>query len=148
MNAPIFVDTNVFVYWVDGSDRTKQQKAAAWIEHLWKARTGRVSFQVLQEFFFAATRRKPGSVDQIRAEVRHLLAWHPAAIDAPLLERAWKIQDRYRLSFWDSLIVAAAKTASCRWLLTEDLQPGQMLDEITVIDPFLYSPNQLPDDAS
>jgi hypothetical protein len=65
-------------------------------------------------------------------------------IDPPLLEHAWKIQDRYRFSFWDSLIVAAAKAASCRWLLTEDLQPGQNLDGIIVVNPFLYTPDQLP----
>jgi predicted nucleic acid-binding protein len=144
MSAPVFVDTNVLVYWVDGADPEKQQRASLWIEQLWTRRTGRVSFQVLQEFFFAATRRKPSSMDQIRAEVRHLLDWHPVPIDAPLLELAWKIQDRYRCAFWDSLIVAAAQAASCRWLLTEDLQSGQNLDGLTVISPFLHSPDQLP----
>jgi len=143
MNAAVFVDTNVLVYWVDGSDPLKQQKAALWIEQLWKNRTGRVSFQVLQEFFFAATKRKPRSIDQIRAEVRHLLAWHPVSIDPALLERAWKIQDRYRLSFWDSLIVAAAKAASCRWLLTEDLQADQNIDDVTIVNPFLRSSDEL-----
>jgi len=144
MSAPVFVDSNVLVYWVDGSDPAKQQRASLWIEELWKARSGRISFQVLQEFFFAATKRKPEAVEKIRAEVRHLLAWHPVSIDPPLLEHAWKIQDRYRFSFWDSLIVAAAKAASCRWLLTEDLQPGQNLDGIIVVNPFLYTPDQLP----
>jgi predicted nucleic acid-binding protein len=129
---------------VDGSDPEKQQTASLWIEELWKSRAGRVSFQVLQEFFFAATKRRPEVVEKIRAEVRHLLVWHPVSIDALLLERAWKIQDRYHFSFWDSLIVAAAKAASCRWLLTEDLQPGQNLDGIIVVNPFLYTPDQLP----
>jgi predicted nucleic acid-binding protein len=65
------------------------------------------------------------------------------SIDLPLLGRAWKIQDRYHLSFWDSLIVAAAKAASCRWLLTEDLQAGQTLDGVTVVNPFQRAPNEL-----
>jgi predicted nucleic acid-binding protein len=144
MNAPAFVDTNVFVYWVDGSDPAKQQRASLWIEELWKTRSGRISFQVLQEFFLASTKRRPEVVEKIRAEVRHLLAWHPVSIDLPLLERAWKLQDRCHLAFWDSLIVAAAKAASCRWLLTEDLQDGQNLDGLTVIDPFRYTPDQIP----
>ncbi len=143
MSAPAFVDSNVFVYWVDGSDPVKQQRASLWLEELWKTRSGRVSFQVLQEFFFAATKRKPDAVEKVRSEVRHLLAWHPVSIDPPLLELAWKIQDRYRLSFWDSLIVAGAKAASCRWLLTEDLQAGQILDGVTVINPFMRTPEQL-----
>jgi predicted nucleic acid-binding protein len=144
MNALAFVDSNVLVYWVDGSDPAKQQRASFWIEELWKDRSGRISFQVLQEFFFAATKRRPEVVEKIRAEVRNLLAWHPVSIDPPLLELAWKIQDRYHLSFWDSLIVAAAKAASCRWLLTEDLQAGQTIDGITVINPFQRTPDQLP----
>ena len=86
----------------------------------------------------------PKLVDQIRAEIRHLLAWHPVVINAALLENSSKIQDRYRLSFWDSLIVAATKAASCRWLLTEDLQADQTLDGVTVINPFLRTPGQLP----
>ena len=143
MSALVFVDSNVLVYWVDGSDPEKQQTASLWIEELWKSRAGRVSFQVLQEFFFAATKRRPEVVEKIRAEVRHLLVWHPVSIDALLLERAWKIQDRYHFSFWDSLIVAAAKAASCRWLLTEDLQPGQTLDGVTVVNPFHTTPDQL-----
>jgi predicted nucleic acid-binding protein len=143
MSALVFVDSNVLVYWVDGSDPEKQQTASLWIEELWKSRAGRVSFQVLQEFFFAATKRRPEVVEKIRAEVRHLLVWHPVSIDALLLERAWKIQDRYHLSFWDSLIVAAAKAATCRWLLTEDLQPGQTLDGVTVVNPFHTTPDQL-----
>ena len=144
MSALVFVDSNVLVYWADGSDPVKQRRASLWIEELWKSRSGRGSFQVLQEFFFATTKRKPELVDQIRAEIRHLLAWHPVVINAALLENSSKIQDRYRLSFWDSLIVAATKAASCRWLLTEDLQADQTLDGVTVINPFLRTPGQLP----
>lgn len=143
MSEPVFVDSNVFVYWIDGGDPAKQQKAADWIEALWKSRSGRISFQVLQEFFSAATRRKPEAAGQIRAEIRRLLVWRPIAVDAPLLELAWKLQDRYRLSFWDALIVAAAKVASCRWLLTEDLQPDQNLDGVIVVNPFKRSLEEL-----
>ena len=59
MSALVFVDSNVLVYWADGSDPVKQRRASLWIEELWKSRSGRVSFQVLQEFFFATTKRKP-----------------------------------------------------------------------------------------
>ncbi len=144
MSAPVFVDSNVLIYWVDGDDPEKQRIAALWIEELWKSRSGRISFQVLQEFFYASTRRKPDMAEAIRAEVRSLLAWHPVRPDAALLEIGWKIQDRYRLSFWDSLIVAAAKVAGCRWLLTEDLQADQDLDGIVVVNPFGRTPDELP----
>jgi predicted nucleic acid-binding protein len=140
MSAVVFVDSNVLIYWVDGDDPEKQQRAALWLQDLWNHRSGRISFQVLQEFFFAAIRRKPDMAEPIRAEVHSLLAWNPIRPDAALLEYAWKIQDRYRLSFWDSMIVAAAKAARCRWLLTEDLQDGQDLEGLTVVNPFLRTP--------
>jgi predicted nucleic acid-binding protein len=65
-------------------------------------------------------------------------------VDAALLEQGWRIQDRYRLSFWDALIVAAARAASCRYLLTEDLQADQDLDGVVVVNPFLRDPGTLP----
>ena len=90
------------------------------------------------------TQKWPAARDEARAEVRDLLAWRPLAVDAALLEQGWKIQDRYRLSFWDSLIVAAAKSAACRYLLTEDLQADQNVDGVTVVNPFLRDPDSLP----
>jgi predicted nucleic acid-binding protein len=137
MTAPVFVDSNIFLYAVDGADPRKQRVARDWLAKLWKNRLGRVSFQVLNEFYVNAVRLKPGASDEARAEVRDLLAWNPVVVDAALMDRGWKLQDRCQLSFWDSLIVAAAKTASCGFLLTEDLQDGQKLDGIEVVNPFL-----------
>ncbi len=59
-------------------------------------------------------------------------------------EQDMRIQDRYQLSFWDALIVAAARSASCRYLLTEDLQANQDLDGVLVVNPFLCDPGALP----
>jgi predicted nucleic acid-binding protein len=66
--------------------------------------------------------------------------WNPVTIDAAVLELGWKLQDRYQLSYWDALIVAAAKTAACLYLLSEDFQPGQKLDGIQIVNPFLTDP--------
>jgi predicted nucleic acid-binding protein len=136
----VFVDSNVLLYAVDEADPEKQRVASNWRAELWKSRRGRVSFQVLGEFYVNAVRKQPAAREQARAEVRDLLAWNPVVTDAAILERGWKLQDRYRLSYWDALIVAAAKAASCRYLLTEDLQAGQQLDGIEVVNPFLRSP--------
>jgi len=140
MTAPVFVDTNVLIYALDEADRKKQQLAQAWRMELWKSRRGRISYQVLQEFYVKVTQKWPTARERARAEVRDLLAWQPVAADATLLERAWKIQDRYRFSFWDALIVAAARVASCRYLLTEDLQADQEIDGILVVNPFAHGP--------
>lgn len=143
MTATVFVDTNVLIYARESAESAKRLRALLWMKELWSGSNGRISFQVLQEYFAKLMHKNPELRDQVRADIRDLLAWRPVAIDAVLLERAWKIQDRYKLSFWDSLIVAAARVAGCRWLLTEDLQDGQTLDGVTVVNPFRSRPDQL-----
>jgi predicted nucleic acid-binding protein len=143
MTALVFVDTNVLLYAVDRTNLKKQQAAREWCEELWRSRRGRISFQVLQEFYAKVAQKWPEGRDEARAEVRDLLAWLPVTVDAAILERGWKIQDRYRLSFWDALIVAAAKSAGCRYLLTEDLQTDQELDGVMVVNPFRSDPPSL-----
>ena len=143
MTAPVFVDSNVFLYALDNADTEKQKAALKWRAELWKSRRGRVSFQVLGEFYVNAIRILPTARDEARAEVRDLLAWRPVVTDVKLLEQGWKIQDRYQFSYWDALIVAAAKTSSCGYLLTEDLQAGQNVDGVEVVNPFLCEPDSI-----
>ena len=143
MTALVFVDTNVFLYAVDRADPGKHYAAREWRQELWKSRLGRTSFQVLQEFYSNYSRNWPSRRDEARVEIRDLLLWRPAVMNAAILEQGWKLQDRYQLSFWDALIVAAAKSIACRFLLTEDLQTGQDLEGVTVINPFLTDPASL-----
>jgi predicted nucleic acid-binding protein len=145
MTAPVFVDTNVLIYALDDADLKKQEAAREWRAELWKRRQGRISFQVLQEFYVKVTRQWPKVRQEARSEVRDLLAWRPVTVDGVILERAWKIQDRFQISFWDAVIVAAAKSASCRYLLTKDFQAGQDLDGLLVVNPFRNDPASLLD---
>jgi predicted nucleic acid-binding protein len=145
MSALIFVDTNVLIYAHDRGALDKHEAARRWRAELWKSRRGRLSFQVLQEFYVKVTHKWPESRERVRAESRDLLVWNPVVIDAAVLEEGWKIQDRYHLSFWDSLIVAAAKTAACSYLLTEDLQAGQDLGGVQVVNPFTTLPASIMD---
>lgn len=143
MTAPIFVDTNVFLYALDRAEPQKQGAARAWRGVLWKSRLGRTSFQVLQEFYVNVAHKWPEARHEARAEIRDLLSWRPAVVNQAILEHGWKLQDRYSLSFWDALIVAAANSLACRYLLTEDLQAGQNLDGVTVISPFRTDPRMV-----
>ena len=143
MTANVFVDTNVFIYAVDQADLKKQLAAQAWRAWLWQTNRGRISFQVLQEFYVNAIKKQPSARVEIRKEISDLMAWRPIALDASIITRGWKIEDRYGISFWDSLIVAAARVAGCRYLLTEDLQRGQELDGVMVVNPFLSEPSSL-----
>ena len=139
---PIFVDTNVLVYARDAGERTKQPQALGWLDHLWRSRSGRLSFQVLQEFYVTVTKKlDPGlTPDEARADVRSLLAWRPVAVDVGVLEAAWSLEDRHSLSFWDALIIAAAQAAGCEQVLSEDLTDGATYGGVEIVNPFGHEP--------
>jgi len=145
MTAAVFVDTNILVYSRDASEPVKQEQAMAWMTHLWTTKTGRLSYQVLQEFYVTVTMKlEPGlDAERARNEILALLPWRPIPIDARVMEGAWRIQDRYGLSWWDTLIVSAAQVGNCAYLLTEDLQHDQLFDGVQVINPFRLSPDTL-----
>lgn len=142
MSATCFVDTNVLVYSRDAAVPKKQERAEAWLRHLWATGRGRVSVQVLQEYYVTVTRKlDPGlSADEARADVRALFAWQPIAADDSVFERAWSVQDRFRLSWWDALIVATAQAAGAEILLSEDMQDGQDFDGLRVTNPLRHEP--------
>ena len=141
----VFVDTNVLLYAEDGANADKQAVAFAWLKALWQRRAGRMSVQVLNEFYFNATRKlKPAMAPgDARAEVRRYQRWHPWPNDQTTVEAAWSVESRFRLSYWDALIVAAAQQQGCTLLLTEDLQHDQRIDGLRIINPFLVGPELL-----
>ena len=148
MSVPVFVDTNILIYQQDISDAAKQVRADDWVTFLARGRWARISFQVLQELYVTLTRKleprfNPAEAQQI---VRELAVWQPLAVDFSILERSWFLQQRYSLSWWDALIVASAQACECMVLLTEDLQHGQLLGSLQVINPFM-SPDQAPVDV-
>ncbi|MGYP001609472534 len=146
MTGPVFVDTNVLVYDRDERDALKHDRARAWMTALWQQPgLGVVSGQVLSEFHWTVTRKlTPGLDDeQARRYIRTLFAWEFVAVDQAVISEAWSVQDRFGFSFWDALVVAAARIGGCRVLLTEDLQDGQDLDGVLVVNPFIWPPGSL-----
>ena len=141
----VFVDTNVLLYSEDGADKAKQARAIDWLQALWTRRAGRVSTQVLNEFYANATKKlKPAMpAGDARAEVRRYQRWQPWVLDHSTVETAWAVESRFGFSYWDSLIVAAAKAQGCRYLLTEDLQHEQTIDSVQILNPFLVGPDLL-----
>jgi predicted nucleic acid-binding protein len=139
----VFVDTNVLLYSEDGRDRRKQAQAIAWLDALWSQEVGRVSTQVLNEFYVNVTRKiaPPMPAGDARAEVRRYQRWQPWQVDHATVEAAWSVESRFGLSYWDALIVAAAQQQSCSLLLSEDLQHEQRFDGVQVINPFKVGPD-------
>lgn len=147
MTGLVFVDTNVFVYLHDDSELKKKTRADEWISLLVRDRSGRVSFQVLQELYAILTSKRRLNVNVAEAQsiVRELVVWRPIAVDLAILNRAWALQDRFSVSWWDALIIAAAQTCECQVLLTEDLQHNQEFGAVRVVNPFA-APDRPPEE--
>jgi predicted nucleic acid-binding protein len=138
MSDNVFVDTNILLYSRDASEPEKQALASARLDELWEAHTGRLSVQVLNEFFVNASRKlDPGlSPEEAWDDIEALSAWEPLPLDMAILARAFSVQQRYGLSWWDSLIVAAAEASGCSRILSEDLSDGASYFGIIVENPF------------
>ena len=128
-NEVTFVDTNVLVYAHDSSELVKQPLGQSLLERLWETRTGAISTQVLQEFYVVATRKfDPPMSRRAALEIVALYGtWRLVVIDAPLIQTASRLEERHKFSFWDALIIEAARRAGASHLATEDLQHGRRI---------------------
>ena len=141
----VFVDTNVLLYAVDDKDLAKRDRARQWLAACWKHRCGRLSTQVLNEFYVNVRRKFPSAVSagDARADIRRYQLWRPWAIDHPTVETAWAVETRYGINYWDALMVAAAQQQGCTLMLTEDLQHDQDIDGVRIVNPFKTGPEVL-----
>jgi predicted nucleic acid-binding protein len=133
-----FVDTNVLAYAHDTSETRKQPLAEALLDALWTGRTGVLSTQILQEFYVVATRKFDPPMR--RRAAREIVAlygtWPVVQIDVALILTASQLEERHKLSFWDALVVEAARVAGATRLVTEDLQDGRRIGGVRIEDPF------------
>ena len=138
MSDNVFVDTNILLYSRDSSESKKQAVASARLDELWAAQTGRLSVQVLNEFFVNATRKLgPGlTPEEAWDDIEALSTWEPLPLDMAILARAFAAHQRYGLSWWDAMIVAAAEVSGCSRILSEDLSDGASYFGILVENPF------------
>lgn len=136
-SVPVFFDSNVLVYSISiaPQEADKRQRALELLDR----DDGVVSIQVLQEFYVQATRPsgpKPlphaMAVAMIEAWQRHLVVENTVAT----LRAAFEIKARHGFSYWDSAIIAAARTAGCSELFTEDLSHGQLVEGVRIVNPF------------
>jgi len=136
-----FIDSNVLVYLFDETDSAKRSTARRLVERGLESGEGCISFQVVQETLHVVIRKLGASPDDARRLLESVLAplWRVLP-SADLYRRGIEIQARYRLSFFDALIVAAALEAGCTRLWSEDLQDGQRFDRLTVRNPFATLP--------
>jgi predicted nucleic acid-binding protein len=134
-----FVDTNILVYAYDRGAGDKHDKALGLIQQLWQGGNGLLSTQVLQEFYVNIRRkaRRPVTVEQARTLISDYLAWDPIVNDGASMLEAIDLEKRYQLSFWDSLIVAAALKGGASVIYSEDFNHGQKFGPVEVRNPLL-----------
>jgi predicted nucleic acid-binding protein len=140
-----FLDTNIALYCFDSSAPRKQEVAKDLVTQAASSGMGVVSGQVLQEFCNVASnsRRLNLSPDRIMAYVSLVLQpMNQVALSPALLERALAIRQAHQFTFYDSLIIAAAQEAQCTALYSEDMQHGQRVGSLGIVNPFLMTVNE------
>ena len=133
-----FFDANILVYAHDPRDPRKQTVAQSLIGDAMANDTGALSAQVLGEFFNTATRRLPNrlSVEEAMRVIEQVSVLPVVALDLELVQRAVSTCQRYQISYWDALIIAAAERANCTRIFSEDLNAGQHYNGILLVNPF------------
>jgi len=146
MTARVFVDTNILIYAYDSLAVTKRENAADILRGLWQSGNGAISTQVLQEFYVNVTRKvvPPLSPPVARRILRDYIPWVHAPSTPATVIRASEIAEAYQLSFWDGLIIASAEQQDASVILTEDLNHGQRIAGLQIVNPFLNTAWQIP----
>ena len=137
MSDKFFVDTNILVYAHDRGAGAKHERARLLVEKLWESGGGVVSTQVLQELCVSVQRKatRPLSAEDTRRLVQDYSSWDVVVNTAESVIEALGIESRYKISFWDALIVHAASSCGATVLYSEDLADGQAYGSVRVVNP-------------
>ncbi len=139
MNDKIFIDTNILVYAHDLDAGIKHETANKTVSDLWEKKSAVISTQVLQEFYVTLSKKipKPLSGNTVRGIIKSYLSWEIIVNEPKLILQASEIEESYKISFWDALIVAAAFSGNASTIMTEDLNSGQYIEGILIKNPFV-----------
>lgn len=138
MSAIAFVDSNILIYAHDRDAGMKRDRAVATLRDLWDSGAGRLSVQVLQEFYVNATQKlaSPVARGAAREVIKTYGAWIQGVTTAETVARAAELSEVARICFWDALIVASAEEVDAEQILSEDLTDGQLIVGIRIVNPF------------
>ena len=138
MTHKIFIDTNILVYAMDHHDPAKKEKNRSFLKSIGNENRGVISTQVIQEFYVTVTKKL--GVDGLTTKniIHSFFKFETIVICPELIDRAIDTQILNRLSFWDALIISAAESAHCQKVWTEALNHGQVIQGMTIENPFLF----------
>ncbi len=133
--SKIFIDTNILVYTLDTTDKQKHERARAVLQQIINKHHPVISTQVIKEFFVVATKKLNAEPIIVKNIIHNFQNMEVVNNDLPLIEEAIDISVISQLSFWDSLIIAAAEKAKCEFVFSEDLNAGQNYRGVLLLNP-------------
>lgn len=133
----IFVDTNVLVYSMDSHDPKKRDTSRRLLETFRNDAVGAISTQVVQEFIVSSTQKLHADPLVVKQVIHSFSFFELVMIDSEMIQEAIDIHVLNKVSFWDALIVAAAERAQCNILWSEDLNAGQLIRGIQIVNPYI-----------
>jgi predicted nucleic acid-binding protein len=142
MKERSFIDTNVLIYTDDADEPEKQNIALGLLKSGWHNGNAILSTQVLQEYFSAATRKLMVPVVKAQRKIELLSHLEVASIQHQDIVRAIEIHRLHAFSFWDALIVTMAQKTACSVLYSEDMQDGQKIGGVHIVNPFKNTTGQ------
>jgi predicted nucleic acid-binding protein len=135
--SKVFLDTKLLVYTMDSYDTEKKQQCRSLLKTVTRDMQGVISTQVMQEFYVAATRKLGADPLTTKDVMNSFTRFEVVGVTPDIINSAVDCSILNRLSFWDALIVAAAESAHCDFLWTEDLNNGQVIRGVKVENPLL-----------
>lgn len=140
-----FVDSTTLIYPLEAGAPVKAKISERWLKILRDTNSLTISPQVLNECYWVV--RRKDSFARARPIIRGYLeaysVWAHGPLNSETLSKAWLLEDRYDVQFWDALLLASASAAGCDYFLSEDLNDSQLYGEVRVVDPFRHAPEDV-----
>jgi predicted nucleic acid-binding protein len=145
MAMAVFVDSTTILYTQDRRFPAKQERSTRWLRSLLSSQRMVLNLQVLNETYAVVSRKADFAHwrPTVRAFIQDSLVCTTPPLDAGALGEAWALEDRYRISFRDSMVLVSANRAGCAYFLSEDLNDGQLYDAVRAINPFRHTPEDV-----
>lgn len=137
----VFLDSNIVAYAHDAREKEKQSVAKDLIDELWESKRGALSTQVLQEFYVVATQKFDPPLSRIEARdlINRYGQWKLVRVDLVMIVTASKLEEDHQFSFWDALIIEAARRSGAEILISEDIPSATTIEGVAIVDPFRLS---------
>ena len=130
-----FLDTNILIYQMDNRDVVKQRRCRELVRALVVRHEAVISTQILQEFYVACTAKLKVKPILVKGMIHGFQNMEVVTVGSDLINEAIDTSIQYHISFWDSLVVVSAESAKCQYLVTEDLNEGQVIRNVKIQNP-------------